>query len=48
LDIIQAVGRLNATIGMISASGDGGSPSSEYKKRVTFDLDLAIKSFPLP
>jgi hypothetical protein len=48
LDIIQAVGKLNATIGMLSASGDGGSQSSASKKKGDFDLDLAIKSFPLP
>jgi hypothetical protein len=59
LDIIQAVGKLNAAIGMLSASGDGGSPSSESnqkkkkkkkkkKKNMTFDVDLAIDSFPLP
>jgi hypothetical protein len=33
LDIIQAVGKLNATIAMLSASGDGGSPSFESKKK---------------
>jgi hypothetical protein len=41
-------GQLNATIGMLSASGDGGSQSSASKKKGDFDLDLAIKSFPLP
>jgi hypothetical protein len=33
LDIIQAVGKLGATIGMLSASGDGGSPFFESKKK---------------